>query len=143
MLIGGEHVSGLVNPATQKKGQSCVISEDAISATSEDKSCTTSQEDKMSATLEDARCVTPQRKRAWTQATIVSSMVVSRAEGGNEENEGGDEGEIFKRGEFGRNKKRIKRGRKTEVMTEQDKLLYGCASNQFSLSRTKAVGQKR
>merc|ERR1719391_546973 len=79
---GEEPVSGLVNPATQKKGQSCVISEDAISATSEDKSCTTSQEHKMSTTLEDARCVTPQRKRAWTQATIVSSMVGSGAAGG-------------------------------------------------------------
>ena len=113
-----------MNPATQKKGQSCVISEDAISATSEDKSCTTSQEDKMSATLEDARCVTPQRKRAWTQATIVSSMVGSGAAGGNEENEGGEEGEIFKRGEFGQNK-RIKRGRRNTEVTEQDKLLYG------------------
>ena len=95
-------------------------------AASQDKRCSTSQ---------DERCSTPQRKRAWTQSTIVSSMGSGRSAGGNEENEEGGMGG----GEIGRNK-RSKRGEK-----EKDELLMDvakCASDQFSLSRTKAATRK-
>ena len=118
-LTGGQTASALVNPGTQKE-------EHVTYAASQKKRCSTSQ---------DERCSTPQRKRAWTQSTIVSSMGSGRSAGGNEENEEGGMGG----GEFGQNK-RSKRGE-----TEKDELLMDvpkCASDQFSLSRTKAATRK-
>merc|ERR1712080_486397 len=96
----GRTASALENPGIQKEGH-------MTSATSQDKRCPTSQDkeyptlqDKRYPTSQDKICETPQRKRAWIQSTIISSM--GRSSEGNEENEGGMDG----------GKKRRKKGEK-------------------------------